>query len=127
MAVWAASFFNVPEAAEVVFIAQDKPTDIYLDHLIRETMRVLDPLVKNAIAANRKIEFTTESGLRRVVKLIINAAGATATLDFSLGLPAISTELTVSAAPELVGQQHDEGHAQPQADAAEGHHGGHAR
>src|SRR6185295_15431546 len=32
-------------------------------------------------------------------------AGATATLDFSLGLPAISTELTVSAAPELVGQQ----------------------
>jgi TonB-dependent receptor len=33
------------------------------------------------------------------------AAGVTATLDFTLGLPGVTTELTVSAAPESVGQQ----------------------
>ena len=38
-AVWAASFFTVPEAAEVVFIAQDEPTDPYITHEIVETMR----------------------------------------------------------------------------------------
>src|SRR6185437_11891158 len=29
MAIWAASFFTAPEAAEIVFIAQDQPTDQY--------------------------------------------------------------------------------------------------
>lgn len=70
MAVWAASFFTEPEAAEAVFIAQEKPTDRYLDHLIRETMRTLGPIVQKAIEQKRKIEFTTAAGVKYLVKLL---------------------------------------------------------
>ncbi len=45
-AVRAASFFTVPEAVEVVFIAQDKPADQYVNHVIGETMKALDPIVQ---------------------------------------------------------------------------------
>src|SRR6185503_13012684 len=38
MAVWAASYFTVPEAAEVVFIAQDKPEDEFVNHVMKEAM-----------------------------------------------------------------------------------------
>jgi hypothetical protein len=50
MAEWAASFLQVPEAAEVVFIAKEKPTDQYLEHLMNETMRAIDPLIAKALA-----------------------------------------------------------------------------
>ncbi|HEY2910304.1 MAG TPA: HEAT repeat domain-containing protein, partial [Gemmataceae bacterium] len=70
MAIWAASFFTVPEAAEIVFIAQDQPTDQYITHEIRETMRALEPMLRKAIAEKREIKFTTASGLRHLVKMI---------------------------------------------------------
>ncbi|MBY0459779.1 MAG: HEAT repeat domain-containing protein, partial [Gemmataceae bacterium] len=70
MAVWAASFFTVPEAAEVVFVAQDKPTDQFITHLIGETMRALDPIVKKAIAEKRPIKFTTPAGARYFLKSV---------------------------------------------------------
>ena len=63
-AVRAASFLTVPEAAEVVFIAQDKPADQFVNHVAGETMKALDPLVKKAIADKRPIKFTTAAGAR---------------------------------------------------------------
>jgi putative heme-binding domain-containing protein len=70
MAVWAASFFTIPEAAEVVFIAQDHPTDLYITHLIGETMRALDPIVKKALTEKRPIKFTTAAGSRYFLKAV---------------------------------------------------------
>jgi putative heme-binding domain-containing protein len=70
MAVWAASYFMVPEAAEVVFIAQDKPADPFVDHVIKEAMRTLGPLVKQAIAEKKPIKFTTPAGARFFLKSV---------------------------------------------------------
>ena len=69
-AVRAASFFTVPEAAEVVFIAQDKPADQFVNHVVGETMKALDPLVKKAIAEKRPIKFTTAAGARYFLKSV---------------------------------------------------------
>ena len=69
-AVWAASFFPVAEAAEIVFIAQDKPVDLYIGFTITETMKALDPLVKRAIADKRPIKFTTPAGARYFLKAV---------------------------------------------------------
>lgn len=70
MAVWAASFLAVPEAAEVVFIAQDKPADQFVDHVAKETMKALDPIVRKAIAEKRPIRFTTAAGARYFLKSV---------------------------------------------------------
>jgi putative heme-binding domain-containing protein len=69
-AVRGASFFTVPEAAEVVFVAQDKPQDKYVDHVAKETMKALDPIVKKAIADKRPIKFTTAAGARYFLKSV---------------------------------------------------------
>ena len=70
MAVWAASYFQVPEAAEVVFVAQDQPADPFVEFVSKETMRALDPLVKRAIAEKRPIKFTTAAGARYFLKSV---------------------------------------------------------
>ena len=70
IAVWAASYFQVPEAAEVVFIAQDKPADVYITHTIGETMKAIDPILKKAIAAKTPIKFTTPAGARYFLKAV---------------------------------------------------------
>lgn len=69
-AVRGASFFQVPEAAEVVFVAQDKPQDQFVAHVAKETMRALDPVVKKAIADKRPIKFTTPAGARYFLKSV---------------------------------------------------------
>jgi putative heme-binding domain-containing protein len=67
-AIRAASFFTVPEAVEVALIAQEKPTDPYLDFVQRETKRALDPYVKQAISEGNEINFTTSAGSRYFLK-----------------------------------------------------------
>ncbi|AWM40413.1 dehydrogenase [Gemmata obscuriglobus] len=69
-AVRAASFYTVPEAAEVVFVAQDRPADQFVEHVAKETMRALDPIVKKAIADKRPIKFTTPAGARYFLKSV---------------------------------------------------------
>jgi putative heme-binding domain-containing protein len=69
-AVRAASFFTQPEAAEVVFIAQDRPTDLYITHVAGETMKALDPVLRKAIAEKRPIKFTTPAGARYFLKAV---------------------------------------------------------
>lgn len=63
-AIWAASYLNAPEAAEVVLIAREKPVDSYTEYVAKETMRALQPLVDQAIKADREIAFTMEAGQR---------------------------------------------------------------
>lgn len=63
-AVRTASFFDQPEAIEVVLVAEEKPTDEYLEYLAKETRRQLDPIWKKALADNRKINVTTAAGAR---------------------------------------------------------------
>jgi putative heme-binding domain-containing protein len=63
-AVRAASFFTDPEAIEIVLIANEHPTDKYLDFLKGETHRALDPIVSQAIKAGKEIKFTTDAGAR---------------------------------------------------------------
>src|SRR5262245_28043333 len=55
-------------------------------------------------AGNVKIN-ATYLGFESSTQELAVAAGATETLDFALGLPGITTELTVNAAAEAVGQQ----------------------
>ncbi len=67
-AIRAASFFRVPEALEVVLVAEDFPSDQYLDFVRGETRRAIDPFVKKAIASNTPIHFTTTAGSRYFLK-----------------------------------------------------------
>ncbi|WP_439627918.1 PVC-type heme-binding CxxCH protein [Gemmata sp.] len=69
-AVRAASYLTVPEAAEVVFIAQDKPADQFVNHVAAETMKALTPIVNKAIADKRPIKFTTPAGARFFLKSV---------------------------------------------------------
>jgi len=67
-AVRAASYFNVPEAMEVVFIAMDKPSDIYIDYVRNETLKMLDPIWKDAIAKGKEVKIKSEAGSRFLLR-----------------------------------------------------------
>ncbi len=69
-AIRAASFLTVAEAAEVPLIAADKPSDVYLEFVTKETMRALDPFVKKALASGKEINFTTPAGARFFLKTV---------------------------------------------------------
>lgn len=63
-AILAASYFDIPEAVEIVAIEAQQPTDPYLDYVRTETLRVLDPVWKGALASGRDIAVTTPAGER---------------------------------------------------------------
>lgn len=67
-AVRAASFFTAPEAAEIPIIASELPTDEYISFITKETMRVLDPILKAALAKGEEVNFTTTAGRRYLLK-----------------------------------------------------------
>ena len=67
-AMRAASFFEVPEAVEVVLIAAEKPSDQYLDFVRGETMKTLDPIWKRAVADKQQIALTTDAGARYLLQ-----------------------------------------------------------
>jgi putative heme-binding domain-containing protein len=71
-AVRGASFFNQPEAVEIVLVASQKPMDKYLSYVRTETMKALDSVVKRAVASKTPIRFTTEAGTRYFAKLVGN-------------------------------------------------------
>jgi putative heme-binding domain-containing protein len=72
MAVWAATFVPHPEAAEVVLLAQEHPTDRDLDYLVKEAMRTLAPLVTAAQASHQTIAFKTQAGARYLLRGLSN-------------------------------------------------------
>ena len=69
-AVRAASFLTAPEAVEVPIIAMDKQMDVYLEFVIGETMRALNPHVQKALRANKEIAFSTPAGARYFLKTV---------------------------------------------------------
>ncbi len=69
-AVRAASFFNTPEAIEVVLVASAQPTDIYIDFVSRETMKSLDPFVKTLVASRKPLAFTSANAKREFARLL---------------------------------------------------------
>lgn len=72
MAVWAASFLPMTEAYEVLLIAQEHPSDRYLDFLSREVARTLQPRVEEAKRAKRALAFTSPAGARFVLRGLSN-------------------------------------------------------
>ena len=67
-AIRAASYFDVPEAMEVVFIAMDKPSDVYIDYVRTETLKMLDPIWKDAIAKGKDVKIKSEAGSRFLLR-----------------------------------------------------------
>jgi putative heme-binding domain-containing protein len=72
LAVWAASYVPRPEAAEIVLLAQEHPTDRALDYLTHEAMRTLAPLVTSAEAEHQDVAFKTPAGARYLLKELSN-------------------------------------------------------
>ncbi len=72
IAIWGASYFTQSEAIEIVLVAGEKPRDVYIDHLIGETRKALDPLVTKALASGKELKFTTPAGARFFLKSISN-------------------------------------------------------
>ncbi|MCS6850959.1 MAG: GDSL-type esterase/lipase family protein [Gemmataceae bacterium] len=63
-AIRAASFFRQPEALEVALLAAEMPRDPYLDYTLGETLKVLEPVYRAAVARGEKVAFVTDAGLR---------------------------------------------------------------
>jgi len=63
-AIRAASFFPVPEAVEVPLISAEYPTDESLDYTRGETMKILEPYWRKAIAGGQPIPVTSDAGTR---------------------------------------------------------------
>ncbi|HEV8379177.1 MAG TPA: PVC-type heme-binding CxxCH protein, partial [Tepidisphaeraceae bacterium] len=63
-AVRAASYFQDGKAVEIVIAAQAKPTDYYLDYVITETMRQLEPYWRKAIASGQTAAPNNATGLK---------------------------------------------------------------
>lgn len=61
-AVRASSFLRDPAAIEVVAIAKSYPTDRFLDYVIRETERALEPYWKAELAKGNSLAMTTPAG-----------------------------------------------------------------
>lgn len=61
-AVRAASFLRDPGAIEVVVIAKSRSTDRFLDYVIRETERALQPYWKSELDQGRSLAMTTPEG-----------------------------------------------------------------
>lgn len=66
-AVRAASFYNVPEAADVALAALKLPTDYYLDYVMKETLRQLEPVWRKAIASGRPVSADNPAGLNYLI------------------------------------------------------------
>lgn len=64
----AASFYDKPEAMEVIFIASEKSSDLYLDYVKTETLRVLDPIWKSALAKGEQVKVESEAGQRYLLR-----------------------------------------------------------
>jgi azurin len=63
-AVRAASFFDTDQAIDVALEAVKKPTDYYLEYVLGETLRQLQPRWQNMLADGRPVASENPAGLR---------------------------------------------------------------
>jgi lysophospholipase L1-like esterase/azurin/glucose/arabinose dehydrogenase len=69
-AVRAASFFSEPQAVDAALEILKFPTDYYLDYVLKETMRQLDPIWHKALAAGTPIASDNPAGVEYLVKSV---------------------------------------------------------
>ncbi len=67
-AVRAASFYRVPEAVEVAVAILSQPTDYYLDYCLKETLRQLEPIWREALSQGRLLAADNPAGQSFLVK-----------------------------------------------------------
>jgi len=72
-AVRAASYFDTWEAADAALGALSKPTDYYLDYVIGETMRQLEPLWRKAIAEGKPLCADNPAGVNFLMNSVNTA------------------------------------------------------
>jgi azurin len=115
-AVRAASFFRVPEAAYVALAALNHPTDYYIDYVIRESIRQLEPQWRDdldAIANSNRAGFdyllrtiTTPDLLKRpltpAIAQALLARADVADADRHKALAVLSEEHGISAPAALL-------------------------
>jgi azurin/glucose/arabinose dehydrogenase/lysophospholipase L1-like esterase len=66
-AIRAASFFNSAEAADAALEALRHPTDYYIDYCLKETMKQLQPLMRQGIADGKAIAVGNPAGLNYII------------------------------------------------------------
>lgn len=72
-AVRAASFFRTGEAADIALLALKRPMDEYLNYVLRETMRQLDPFWKEALAEGQPIGKDNPAGIEWLLQSVSDA------------------------------------------------------
>ncbi len=97
-AVRAASYFNSWEAADAALAALSRPTDYYLDYVIGETMRQLEPVWRKAIADGRPLCQDNPAG----VNYLMNSVSAAELLKLPRTPVVYQTLLTRDGVPEAV-------------------------
>ena len=66
--VRAASFFRQPAAVDVALEALRKPTDYYLDYTMRETLRQLEPVWREAVADGAPVAADNPAGIEYLMR-----------------------------------------------------------
>ena len=72
-AVRAASFYRTAEAADVALAILRQPMDYYLDYVVKETLRQLEPWWRKAIAEGRPVAKDNPAGLGYLLKSLSTA------------------------------------------------------
>jgi azurin len=72
-AVRAASFFRSVEAADVALAALKHPTDYYIDYVVRESIRQLEPKWRDALAAGKPVAADNPAGFAYLMATVKTA------------------------------------------------------
>jgi len=72
-AVRTASFFNTVPAVEVALAILKHPTDYYLDYTLRETMRQLEPVWRQALGEGKAIAADNPKGVEYILASVPNS------------------------------------------------------
>lgn len=70
--VRAASFLTQPEAIEIPLLVAERPTDEYIDFVIKESLRPLEPLWDDAVSRQQPLALKTEAGMRYYLRKLSN-------------------------------------------------------
>jgi glucose/arabinose dehydrogenase/azurin/lysophospholipase L1-like esterase len=89
-AVRAASFFDSDQAVDVALEAVKKPRDYYLDYVLGETLRQLQPRWQNMLTEGRSVAAGNPAGLR----YLMNTIGMTELLKLPRNPDVLQTILT---------------------------------
>jgi putative heme-binding domain-containing protein len=67
-----ATFLRVPEAVEAYAIADEFPSDRFMDYVKQESLRVLDPEFRRTRESGKPVAFATDAGRRYLYRSLTN-------------------------------------------------------